>query len=81
MLLLDQFSLGKVGNFMEHENKNEQGRFMDNGFEPTPNNSLGDWGESDGFSIWAFTEEAPDGLLKDWEGSQETHAMFNNSYD
>lgn len=66
---------------MKHEDKKEQERFMGEGFEPTPNNSMGDWGASDGFSIWDSTEEAPDGLLKDWEGSQETHDMFNNSYD
>ncbi|MEK3945373.1 MULTISPECIES: hypothetical protein [Paenibacillus] len=66
---------------MEHENKKEQGRFMGNGFEPTPNNSMGDWGGSDGFSMWDSAEDAPEGLLKDWEGSHETHEMFNDSYD
>lgn len=66
---------------MEHENKKEQGRSMGNGFEPTPNNSMGDWGGSDGFSMWDSAEDAPEGLLKDWEGDHETHEMFNDSYD
>ncbi|WP_313640293.1 hypothetical protein [Paenibacillus sp.] len=67
---------------MEHENKKEQGRFMGNGFEPKPNNSMGDWGGSDGFSMWDSTEEAgAEGVLNDWEGSQETHGLFNDSYD
>lgn len=63
---------------MEHEDKKEQGRFMG---DNSPNDAMGDWGGSDGFSIWDSTEEAPEGLLKDWEGRQETHDMFNNSYD
>lgn len=66
---------------MKHEDKKEQGRFMGNGFEPTPNNSMGDWGNSDGFSMSNSPEEATEGLLEDWEGSQETHEMFNDSYD
>lgn len=67
---------------MEHENKKEQGTVMGNGSEPTPNHSMGDWGGSDGFSMWNSTEEpAAEGLSKDWEGSQETHEMFNDSYD
>lgn len=78
MLLLDILAKGKVGSFMEHENKKEQRRFMGNGFEPTPNNSMGDWGGSDGFSMWDSTEEPQE---DEWEGRNETHDMFNNSYD
>lgn len=66
---------------MEHEGKKEQETFMGKGFEPTPNNSMGDWGESDGFSMWNSAGNPSEGLLEDWEGSQETHEMFNDSYD
>lgn len=66
---------------MVHENKKEQGRIMGNGFEPTPNNSMGDWGGSDGFSMWDSTAGNTEGLIQDWEGRQETHDMLNESYD
>ncbi|WP_175617414.1 hypothetical protein [Paenibacillus odorifer] len=37
--------------------------------------------ESDGFSSGISAEDTPEGLLKDWQGSHETHEMFNDSYD
>jgi hypothetical protein len=66
---------------MEHEDKKKPGRIMSDGFEPVPTNEVGDWGNSDGFSLWESAEGAPGGWLKDWEGRQETHDMFHDSYD
>ncbi|WP_151736702.1 hypothetical protein [Paenibacillus tengchongensis] len=39
-----------------------------------------DWGNSDGFSLWDAAVDAENGL-EGWEGRQETHDMFHNSYD
>ncbi|MBT2289102.1 hypothetical protein J7E73_08140 [Paenibacillus albidus] len=64
---------------MEHEHKQE--RFMGDGFEPETSLEVGDWGNSDGFSLWESAAETPEGWLKDWKGRQETHDMFHDSYN
>ncbi|ULO06922.1 hypothetical protein H1230_28880 [Paenibacillus sp. 19GGS1-52] len=67
---------------MEHEDKREEpGKFMGDGFEPAPTNVVGDWGNSDGFSLWDSKAGSPEEWLKDWEGRQKTHDMFHDSYD
>jgi hypothetical protein len=66
---------------MEHEENREQGRFMGDGFEPEPTNGMADWGGSDGFSLWNSVSENAEDWMKDWEGRQETHDMFHDSYD
>ncbi|MFF2019669.1 hypothetical protein [Paenibacillus sp. NPDC058177] len=66
---------------MEHGDQKEQDRFMGDGFEPEPTHGMVDWGGSDGFSLWDAATETTDNWMKDWEGRQETHDMFHNSYD
>lgn len=66
---------------MEQENKQEPRRFVGDGFEPAPVNEVGDWGGSDGFSLWEAAGQAPENGLEGWEGRQETHDMFHDSYD
>ncbi|MFD1909893.1 hypothetical protein ACFSQ7_46945 [Paenibacillus rhizoplanae] len=41
----------------------------------------GDWGNSDGFSLWDAAGQGQENGLEDWEGRQETHDMFHDSYD
>lgn len=65
---------------MEQEKRQELGRFVGDGFAPAPTNQVGDWGNSDGFSLWD-KEQNPDNGLEDWEGRQETHDMFRQSYE
>ncbi|WP_379203257.1 hypothetical protein [Paenibacillus sp. GCM10012306] len=67
---------------MGHGDQKEQNRFMGDGFEPEPTHSMVDWGGSDGFSLWdAATDTSEENWMKDWEGRQETHDMFHNSYE
>ncbi|MEK4324718.1 hypothetical protein MKX70_02380 [Paenibacillus sp. FSL R7-0312] len=66
---------------MKQENKQEPGKFVCDGFAPAPVNEVGDWGNSDGFSLWDAAGVAPENGLDDWEGRRETHDMFHDSYD
>lgn len=66
---------------MDKKNKQEPGKFMGDGFAPAPTNDVGDWGNSDGFSLWDAAGETPENGLEGWEGRQETHDMFHDSYD
>jgi hypothetical protein len=66
---------------MGHEEKKEAGRFMGDGFAPAETNEVGDWGNSDGFSLWDAAGQDAESGFEDWEGRQETHDMFHNSYD
>lgn len=43
-------------------------------------NGAVDWGNSDGFSIWENAQDAGENGLDNWEGRQETHDMFKDSY-
>ncbi|ASA25604.1 hypothetical protein [Paenibacillus donghaensis] len=49
--------------------------------EPGPVNQVVDWGGSDGFSLFNSASGASGEWLKDWEGRQQTHDMFHDSYD
>ncbi|MBW4081939.1 hypothetical protein [Paenibacillus sp. S150] len=66
---------------MENENKREPGKFVGDGFAPAPAGEVVDWGNSDGFSLWDSAQGAPEHGLEDWQGRQETHDMFHDSYD
>jgi hypothetical protein len=66
---------------MEQENKQEPGKSVGDEAAPAPTNEVGDWGNSDGFSLWDAAGGAPENGLEDWEGRQETHDMFHDSYD
>lgn len=54
---------------------------MGDGFAPAQANEVGDWGNSDGFSLWDAAGQDQDNGLEDWEGRRETHDMFYDSYD
>ncbi|MNN40683.1 hypothetical protein D3C81_1547650 [compost metagenome] len=66
---------------MEYEKRQEPGRVMGDGFAPAPTNEMGDWGNSDGFSLWDSEQDAPENGLEGWEGRRETHDMFHESYE
>ncbi|MNR50241.1 hypothetical protein D3C85_1697320 [compost metagenome] len=54
---------------------------MGDGFAPAETNEVGDWGNSDGYSLWDAAGQDSESGFEDWEGRQETHDMFHNSYD
>lgn len=66
---------------MEQEYKQEPGKAVNDGTAPVPTNDVGDWGNSDGFSLWDAAGQGQENGLEDWEGRQETHDMFHDSYD
>ncbi|WP_150274778.1 hypothetical protein [Paenibacillus tepidiphilus] len=47
---------------------------------PGKANEVVDWGNSDGYSLWDSAVDAENGF-EDWEGRQETHDMFHDSYN
>lgn len=66
---------------MEHEGKKEAEAFMGDGFAPAETNEVGDWEDSGGSSLWDTAGQDAESGFEDWEGRQETHDMFHNSYD
>ncbi len=66
---------------MDIEKREEPGRFVGDGFAPALAGEVGDWGNSDGFSLWDSAQGEPENGLEDWEGRQETHDMFHQSYE
>lgn len=66
---------------MEYEKQEEPGKFMGDGFASVQSNDVGDWGNSDGFSLWDAAAQDTESGLEDWEGRRETHDMFRNSYE
>jgi hypothetical protein len=66
---------------MGQEKREDPGRFVGDGFAPASTNDVGDWGGPDGFSLWDAAEQNEENGFEDWEGRQETHDMFSESYD
>ncbi|WP_019913639.1 hypothetical protein [Paenibacillus sp. HW567] len=66
---------------MDTEKRQKPGKFVGEGSAPVPTNEVGDWGNSDGFSLWDSSQDSPEDGLGDWPGRQETHDMFHDSYD
>ncbi|CQR52387.1 MULTISPECIES: hypothetical protein [Paenibacillus sonchi group] len=66
---------------MDTEKRQEPGKFVGDGFAPPLAGEVGDWGNSDGFSLWDSVQGEPENGLEDWEGRQETHDMFHQSYE
>ncbi|WP_238653897.1 hypothetical protein [Paenibacillus piscarius] len=65
---------------MEEEQEQVPGAAGDNVI-PAATNGVGDWGNSDGYSLWESAGQKPENGLDGWEGRQETHDMFHDSYD
>ncbi|QQZ63218.1 hypothetical protein JI735_12445 [Paenibacillus sonchi] len=66
---------------MDTEKRQEPGKFVGDGFAPPLAGEVGDWGNSDGFSLWDSVQGEPENGLEDWEGRRETHDMFHQSYE
>lgn len=65
---------------MGQEKREDTSQFIGDVFEPVQTNEVGDWGNSDGFSLWDAAAQDPENGLEDWEGRRETHDMFRDSY-
>jgi hypothetical protein len=66
---------------MGYEDKKQAGTFSGDGFAPAENSGVGDWGASDGYSLWDAAGQDTVTGFEDWEGRQETHDMFHSSYE
>ncbi|MBY0014556.1 hypothetical protein [Paenibacillus typhae] len=66
---------------MGYEDKKQAETFSGDGFAPAENSGVGDWGASDGYSLWDAAGQDTVTGFEDWEGRQETRDMFHSSYE
>ncbi|WP_379136657.1 hypothetical protein [Paenibacillus sp. sgz500958] len=70
---------------MQHDERVDRNIFAGDGFVPESadqavNGEAPDT-ETQGSNLWECCAGSPEEWLKDWEGRQETHDMFHNSYE
>lgn len=66
---------------MDTDNREKPGKFVGDGFAPPLAGEVGDWGNSDGFSLWDSELDTPENGLEGWQGRRQTHDMFHESYE